>query len=167
MLSKTQITFLQEKVLQLRSALFFSMSNSVLKIPTTIVSALKVDEVGQVWFLIHRPSQQIQEFDKEFPAKLDFFKKGENFYLKLIGKACLVSDPEELNEVISVGDEDKQKASDGFILVKVRVSQISYYVNEEEQTSTWIGTIRSQFSKWLHKPQPRLRPYSFSSDSFA
>ena len=87
MLSDTHLPFLQEKISDLRSALFFSLTNSVLKIPTTIVTALRVDEVGQVWFFVNRPMQNIQEFDREFPARLEFFKKRKTILPEDHGKS--------------------------------------------------------------------------------
>src|SRR5690349_853568 len=99
MLTENNLTFLSEKVQELRSALFFNTSNAVLKLPTCIITTLKVDEAGQIWFLVHRPEQYLHEFDKEFPARLEYFQKGKRFFLHLSGKAYIITDPEELNEI--------------------------------------------------------------------
>ena len=160
MFSDTHVPFLQEKISNLRSALFFSLSNCVLKMPTTIVTALKVDEVGQVWFLVKRPMQNIQEFDKEFPARLEFFRKGKNFYLKIMGKACIVNDPEELNGLVSVSDDIKTKAMDQLVLVKVKIQSAEYMENNPPETNGWFQSIRSQFNRWLGHQPATYRPYS-------
>ena len=159
MLSETHLPFLQEKISDLRSALFFSLSNAVLKMPTTIVTALKVDEVGQIWFFVNRPIQNIQEFDKEFPARLEFFKKGKNFHLKIIGKACIVNDPEEVNGLVDVPDEVKSKAMSQLVLVKVKMQSAEYMENTPPETSGWLHAIRTQFNKWFGY-QTGYRPYS-------
>ena len=65
MLPDSSIQFLQDKIEDLRSALFFSLSNAVLKMPTTIVTTLKVDDAGQIWFFVNRPAQFLHEFDKD------------------------------------------------------------------------------------------------------
>lgn len=158
MLSESHLPFLQEKISDLRSALFFSLSNAVLKMPTTIVTALKVDEVGQVWFFVNRPTQNIQEFDREFPARLEFFRKGKNFYLKIAGKACIVSDPEELNGLVNVSDDIKSKAMSQLVLVKVKIQSAQYVENPPAETNGWLHAIRSQFNKWTGN-QPGYRPY--------
>jgi hypothetical protein len=159
MLSETNLSFLQEKISDLRSALFFSLSNAVLKMPTTIVTALKVDEVGQVWFFINRPMQNIQEFDREFPARLDFFKKGKSFYLKIMGKACIVNDPEELNSLLSLSDDVKAKAMNQLILVKVKIQLVEFKDNTLGEAGGWLQSMRTLFNRWFGS-HPVYRPYS-------
>lgn len=159
MLSETNYSLLEEKISDLRSALFFSLSDAVLKMPNAIITALKVDEVGQIWFFVNRPMQNIQEFDKEFPAQLDFFKKGKNFYVKIMGKARIVNDPEELNGLISLSDEVKAKAMDQLVLVKVKIQTVEYRDKTPAETHGWLHSIRALFSKWFGS-QPVYRPYS-------
>lgn len=161
MFSETHLCFLQEKILDLRSALFFSLSNSVLKMPTTIVTALKVDEGGQVWFFVNRPNQYIQEFDKEFPARLEFFRKGKNFHLKIMGKACIVNDPEELNRLVDVSEDIKRKAMNELVLVKVKIQNAEYMENTPPETTGWFHSVRSQVNRWLGHQPAAYRPYDF------
>src|SRR3977135_2659643 len=110
MITVLPLSFIQHKIEELRNALFFSTTQSLLKIPTHIVNVLKVDELGQIWFAIPKPAQHIHEFDNSFAAKLDFFKKGKDFYLKLLGKAFIVNDPEEINTIIYINEEIKDQA---------------------------------------------------------
>lgn len=149
MLSQTHLPFLQEKISDLRSALFFSLTNAVLKMPTTIVTALKVDEVGQVWFFVNRPLQNIQEFDREFPAQLDFFRKGKSFYLKIKGRACIVNDPEEVNGLVNISEDIKAKAMNQLVLVKVKIQSAEYVDNQPAETIGWLHFLRTQVKKWL------------------
>lgn len=159
MLSETNVAFLQEKISDLKSALFFSLGDTVLKMPTTIVNALKVDDVGQIWFFVTRPMQNIQEFDREFPAQLDFFKKGKNFYLKVMGKACIVNDPEEVNGLVSVSEEVKSKAMSGLVLMKVKIHNINYVDKTPGETNGRLQSLKSLFNRWFGS-QPSFRPYS-------
>lgn len=158
MLPENDLHFLQEKIQDLRSALFFSLSDSVLKMPTTIVTALKVDEVGQVWFLVNRPAQALHQFDKEFPARLEFFKKGKRFYIKINGKASIIDDPEELNSIISLPSEIKEQANEHMVLVKVRMMHADYYEKDIRPVSR-IQQLRNLYHKWFHDQQPGFRPY--------
>ena len=107
MLTQPKVVFLQEKIMELQQALFFDLGSAVLKLPVSVINALHVDEVGQVWFFITKPQQNVNEFDREFRCRLDFYRKGKNFYLHLTGKGCIVSDPEEVNSVIGLNDEHK------------------------------------------------------------
>lgn len=157
------LRFLREKIQDLRSALFFSMCNSVLKMPATIVTALKVDEVGNVWFFVHRPTQCLSEFDKEFPARLEFFKKGKRFFLKITGKACIVSEPEEVNNLVELPEETKQKAMNQLVLVRVKIQNAEYNEHMRERVPAWLQGLQTQFNKWLYRPQPHYRPYKLAS----
>ena len=92
MLSDKNLHLLQGKIQELRSALFYSLSNSVLKLPTSIVTALKVDGEGQVWFFVSRPRQQFSPAEQQFPARLEFYKKGKHSLVKIIGRASIVDE---------------------------------------------------------------------------
>ena len=108
MQANQQLCFLKEKIQEIRSALFFNLSEAVLKLPTSIVETLKVDDFGFVWFYIQKPKQDLREFDKEFPVRMDYFRKGKNCFLQVEGKAWMVSDPEEINS-LDVSEEEKKK----------------------------------------------------------
>ncbi len=150
--------FLQEKIQELRSALFYNTSNAVLKLPTCIIQALKVDDAGQVWFFVNRPEQYLHEFDREFPARLNFFRKGKWFYLQMTGKAFIVTDPEELNEVVNVADDVRKKAMSHLVLIKFKIIHAEFY-DRSVQTNTGLQKLRTSFSKWLFGERPAFRPY--------
>jgi general stress protein 26 len=127
MLTQPKVIFLQEKIMELQQALFFDLGSSVLKLPTSVINALHVDEIGQVWFFINRPMQNVNEFEREFRSRLDFYKKGKSFYLHLTGRACIVSDPEEINSIVCLEEEYKRQANGKVILVKLKIDNIFYY----------------------------------------
>jgi hypothetical protein len=157
MLTESNLTFLSEKVQELRSALFFNTSNAVLKLPTCIISTLKVDEAGQIWFFVHRPEQYLHEFDKEFPARLEYFQKGKRFFLHLTGKAFIITDPEELNEIISLEDDIKQTAKSHMVLIKFKIANANYYERVVPGKSI-MEKMRSQLSRLLFR-EKGFRPY--------
>lgn len=158
MLSTQQFTFLEEKISDLKTALFISQHNSVLKFPTSIVNALKVDEAGQVWFLMTRPAQYLQEFDKEFPVKLDFFRKGKDHFLKIAGKAFIVNDPEEINSLVSISDDVKRDAMRDYVLVKVRIMKAEYFETSRQPDGrnmlTFFHKIYSRIFSFRHANRP-------------
>lgn len=158
MLTANDLDFLREKINELRSALFFNTSNAVLKLPTCIISTLKMDEAGQVWFFVNRPEQYLHEFDREFPARLDFFRKGKRFFLHLTGKAYIVSDPEELNEIISVTDDVKQKAISHLVLIKFKIAAADYYERTVPGKSI-AQKVRMQLSRLLFREKNGFKPY--------
>ena len=111
----------------LRQALFFDLGSSVLKLPVSLINVLSVDEVGQVWFFLNRPAQHINEFDHEFRSRLDLYRKGEPFYLHVWGKACLVSDPEEMHSIAWLTEEQRRAANSHAILVRLKIHEIKYF----------------------------------------
>jgi hypothetical protein len=146
------VKFIEEKISDLKSALFFSLSDAVLKFPTCLISVLETDELGQLWFLIPKPPQFIQAFDKTFPVKLDFFRKGREYYLKIIGKAFLVNDPEEINSIECLGDQVKQLARfSESILVKVRISHAEYVekASGKSTAKSLLNRVKNKLYHWF------------------
>ncbi|MBA2499596.1 MAG: hypothetical protein H0V30_07710 [Chitinophagaceae bacterium] len=155
MTTDNHLKFLQEKVMELRSALFFSMSDAVLKLPTTIITAIKVDEIGQVWFFVNKPKQNIQEFDREFPYRAEFFKKGVEGQLKISGRATIMNDPEELNGLVDISDEIKRKAINDLVLVKVKIQQVEYFEPRRVNEYNWLQGIGNKLYHMFFEPQPQ------------
>ncbi len=70
---ETQNELLKSKIKELNSALFFTESSSIVKLPTHVISAVELDNEGQAWFVISKPAMNLEAYDKELPTKLDFF----------------------------------------------------------------------------------------------
>jgi hypothetical protein len=161
MLSDRHLHFLHEKIQDIRSALFYSLSNSVLKIPTSIVTALKVDEEGQVWFFVSRPRQQLTEFDRQFPARMEFYKKGKHSVVKINGRACIVNDANAVTGLVTLPDDIKEKALDQLLLIKVKIEKAEYFETSPDIKGNTIKQVASQFKKWLLGEPAGIRPYQF------
>ena len=160
--ANTQLGFVREKIKGIGSALFFSQHSSLLKLPVTIVNALEVDEVGHVWFVLHRPTQSLQEFDREFPARLDFYRKGQHYFLQVAGRASIVTDPEELNQLEELPCDIRRKAIDQLVLVRFKILKADYFSTvSEKRVFSW----KSMFSRISHAflpVKPENRALSFS-----
>jgi hypothetical protein len=150
------LSFIEEKVMDLENALFFSMSDAVLKIPTCVIKVLETDELGQLWFVIPKPSQFIHAFDKTFPVKLDFFRKGRDYYLKIFGKAFVVNDPEEINTVDCLSEITKQQArKNETVLIKVQMSHAEYVEKApvKASTKTILNQVKNKIYRWFQHSQ--------------
>ena len=143
----TSLNFVRDKIRNIGSALFYSDQDSVLKFPTSIITALKVDDVGHVWFCMNRPSQYLHQFDAQFPARLDFFRKGRNYFLSIMGKAFIVTDPEEISLLLSLDTELDRMAMDKMILLKLKIQRVGYFERWKEPRrkqngwNTFLNTI--------------------------
>jgi general stress protein 26 len=158
MLPQSDLRFLQEKIQDLKNALFFSQNTSLLRIATTIVSILKVDDLGQMWFFVPRPRQALHEFDREFPVKLEFFRKGRDFFLHVSGKAFIVNDPEEMNCLMD--DDIRELAGSHLVLIKVRMLKADYFESPAPANhSGWWRDLRKQFHTWMFNTRPGYKPY--------
>jgi general stress protein 26 len=162
MLNHTDLRFLQEKIRDLKNALFFSQHTSLLRIATTIVSILKVDELGQMWFFVARPQQVLNEFDREFPVRLEFFRKGREFFLHISGKAFIVTDPEEINSLVH--DDIREQTAGNLVLIKVRMLKADYFESTARPTRAagWWRDLRAQLHMWMYNTRPGYKPYYIS-----
>ena len=150
-----QFNFLQEKIQEIGSAIFFNLSDSVLKLPTSIVNQVKVDDFGYVWFYIQKPKQHLKEFDLEFPVRLDFFRKGQSCFLQVNGKGWVVSDPEAMNNL--EGQPYEKELARDMVLVKVKILKAEYYETKSTPHSWWQNAV-STFTTWFRNSNNNYRP---------
>jgi hypothetical protein len=147
MQANQQLTFLQAKINDIGSAIFFNLSDSLLRLPTSIITAQKVDDYGFIWFYMQKPKQDLREFDKEFPVRLDFFRKGKDYFLQVTGKAWLVADPEEINSM-DLSPEQK-KATEQMVLVKVKMLKADYHETHTATRSSWWQNAVNHVQAWF------------------
>jgi Pyridoxamine 5'-phosphate oxidase like len=163
MLNHSDLQFLQEKIQDLRSALLFSQNTSLLRISTTIVNISQVDDLGQLWFYVPRPRQALQEFDREFPVRLEFFRKGKRFFLHITGKAFIINDPEEINSLVYGNIMDK--LPEHMVLIKVKMLKADYFESLPSTHAGWWRDLRAQLYGWLFNTRPGYKPYHLQHDS--
>jgi len=157
MATNQQLNFLQEKIRDIGSALFFNLSESVLKLPTSIVTTLKVDDYGFVWFFVQKPMQNLKEFEKEFPVRLDFFRKGSGCFLQVNGKGWVITDPEEVNSFVTLPDDAKRLALNEMVLVKVKIMRADYYETQTAHHQSWWHNAVNTVTAWFRNSN-NLRP---------
>jgi general stress protein 26 len=155
----SNIRFLQEKIQDLKSALFFSQNSSLLRMPTTVVSILKADDLGQVWFLVPRPSQALQEFDREFHVRLEFFRKGMCYFLHVSGRAFIINDPEEINSLFCEDEDIRKMLADHLVLIKVKMTKADYFDTAPPHSAGWWQDWRKQMHAWLFNTRKGYKPY--------
>ena len=150
MVTYLPLFFLQEKINELQTALFYNFSSSVFKVPTTVVRALTTDDCGQIWFCMPVHGSFINEFDEQFPSLLQFFKKGKKFHVRINGRAFIVNDPEEINNISWASNEIKIEALTGkLMLLKVKIQYADYFEQKEEQTKTEWNTVLKNIYTFL------------------
>jgi hypothetical protein len=157
----TRELYLQEKIKNLGSAIFFNQSDAVLKLPTSIVRIIHVDDYGYIWFFVQRPQQRLTEFEKEFPVKLDFFRKGIDYSLQVIGTGHIVNDPEELLIVTTNIDEVKQFNPEKMVLIKVKMTRADCFDNISGHKSSWLQNTINMLQSWIFPHAPSYGPTTY------
>lgn len=144
-----QLNFLQEKIHQIGSAIFYNQSDAVLKLPTSLVSTLKVDEFGFIWFFIKKPVQDVKQFEADFPVRLDFFKKGVEYFLQVSGKGWMITDPEEMYAFLEENEDIHPNIFNDMVLVKVKMQKAEYYETSAKAKARWWQHAVNSVTTWF------------------
>jgi hypothetical protein len=145
-----EMNVLNSKITELQTALFYTESVSPIKLPTHVITDVAVDMEGHIFFAVPRPAMHIDAYEKEVPAKMDFFKKGKDFFVKVKGVAVLLTDVETINGFETLSAEMKEKMSDDkSIGIMVKIEDTQFVDNTPKPSQSWIQASRSQLSSWF------------------
>jgi len=141
---------LKSKIMELKSALLFTESASCMQLPTHVITDVEIDEAMQIWFVIAKPAQHIDAFDKQMPAKLDFFKKGLQFFVKVKGTAQLISDVAELKNRGAIAEKMAERMNrESVIVVCIPIQESEIVDNSPKPAQNWLQTSKMQLSSWF------------------
>lgn len=152
MVQDMSVQLLGEKMKELENALFVSEAGSSSKLPTHIIKIADVDAEGNVWFIIPRPTQVMESFEQEMPAKLDFFKKGKGFYLKLHGMASLVHAESLLPQTRIFQELSASFKKKKLIAVKLKMQSAEYFENLPRAYGNPFRNLGTAVLNWLANP---------------
>lgn len=140
MTTDTNLQFIRGKIYQIRSAIMYSMSNELIKLPNNIVKAVKVDNEGQLWFVCKHPGWQVGQCEQTFPARLYFYRKGVFCHVEVSGKATIVNDT---NDFITTSSGAEKP-----LLIKMTMNSIEY-TEPHERKKTRAEILLEQGYKWV------------------
>lgn len=146
MTTDTHLHFIQEKISELQNAVMYSMSKSLVRLPNDIVTYVKVDEEGQLWFLSHCPSHYLSECEQVFPARLHFFRKGVDFFVEVSGKATIVDKISFLGGAAGTKDINNDKDA---VLIRMTMSNIEYREPHAKKAKTKLELVAEKSYKWI------------------
>jgi len=155
MKSYVQLGFISSRIEELKTAIFQSQGRTVLKLNPGVISVLKVDTDGYIWFLVNKPIQVVSEFEKQFPVDLNFYKKGAMFFLSVFGIARMITDPEEL-EFTGINDKLTSKDIDK-ILIRVEILNVNYF-GKKASTKGWFTKRKNAFMELFVPSHEMLTP---------
>jgi general stress protein 26 len=166
MATENNLEFLKDRIFEIKSALLFSLSDEIVKIPASIISILKIDEEGQLWFFTNRPKQILFDEDKLFPARLQFYRKGKPFYLQVAGIASIDDAKEKIHAFAGLNPETENKAMEDMLLIKLKMTKAEYY--EQKPQADYHHPVRHLFQNLysaLFKPASYYRPFELNTNA--
>ena len=147
---ESEMSVLKSKITELQTALFYTESVSPVKLPTHVINDVEVDTEGRIWFAVPRPTMHIDAFEKEVLAKLDFFRKGKDFFVKVKGVATLLTDAVTINSYEAVSAGMREKMSDEkSIGIMVKIEDTQFVDNTPKPSQNWLQSSRSHLSSWF------------------
>ena len=86
-----KLLFIKNKLQQIKSAVMYSATGNIARLPNDIVEFESVDDDGLLWFSANVPRNWVKAYELHFPAKLLFYRKGVDYYVEITGTAVVVN----------------------------------------------------------------------------
>ena len=113
------LTFIQKKIAEIRIALFKAdIKDDELPIPNNVVSTIKTDSPGNIWFYTTCTGDYAGHVLDHFYAYLDFYQKGNAYRLRVEGEASVVKDGSILTKARNC------------VLIQMKIQHAAYYENK-------------------------------------
>ena len=148
------LLFLENKIQQIKIAIFRAEIHSELKLPNNIISTIKTDSDGNIWFFTSCNGEYAKNIDKHFFAYLEYYQKGQDCRLRLSGKASIV---ERDSETDTSAIETNSFMSTHIVLIKFKILYAEYFENKhsapisiKEKVKTFFTDIFIQHSHRIH-----------------
>ncbi len=132
------LQFIREKIYEIKTAVMYSMSNGVVRLPNSIVQVVKIDEEGNLWFVCTPSMRQLDPAECVFPARLHFYRKGKFFRVEVSGKATIMN-----NEAVTTQPGEKP------LLIKMTMNNVEYNQAQEKRPKSKLETVVTDTYKWL------------------
>ena len=145
MVNDSNLQFIREKVCVLRNAVMYVSSAELVKLGNDIVTAIKVDEDGHLWFVTNRPAQIVSECEQCFPARLRFYRKGVGYNIEISGRATIVSSDYSFNDMPSGAKKPNGKK----VLVKLEMKNIEYTEPHAKKPKGKIEMLVENWYGWF------------------
>ena len=163
MAAENNLSFLKDRISEIKSAILYSMTNELVRIPVSIISILRMDENGHLWFFVKRPPQLMTEHEKSFPAHLQFYRKGKPFYIHVSGYASVADDKETIRKLVALSPETENAALQNLVLINLKMIKVEYYEQKSKhpRAADTKGLLQNLFVT-LFKPSRYHSPIKLS-----
>jgi general stress protein 26 len=134
------LKFLMQKTQEIKIALFKAEISSLLRLPNNIITTLKTDSDGNIWFFTSCNGNYAKNIDKSFYAYLEYYQKGTDSRLRISGKASICEDDPEAYTSIS-----NKSLPGNQVLIKLKILEAEYFENKPIVTTSFKETCRNFF----------------------
>ena len=133
------LSFLQKKISEIKVAMFKADIDSVLQLPNNIVSTLKTDSDGNIFFFTSCNGKHAKNIDKGFYAYLEYYQKGGAYRLRVSGKASIVPDDSVAHAT---------EMNDNIVLISFKIMHAEYFENKALMpTSSFKTRVKDFFTE--------------------
>ncbi|MFT3936708.1 MAG: hypothetical protein QM726_23990 [Chitinophagaceae bacterium] len=144
--------FMLDKIEELQSALFFPETSDRI-LPTCVLQQVQTDKQDHIWFVIARPPYAIDPSNASFPCKMDFFKKGADFHLKVIGIASIIEEPVSSGCPLPVSML-KEAEENKTVVIRVKIQKSSYFevppaTTDNKASYNFFHAVTSVFNQFF------------------
>ena len=139
----THLSFLREKIMETKVALFKSEINSELSLPTNIIQTMSTDDEGNIYFFTACNSNYANHIHQPFYAYLDYHKKGFENRLCISGKAIIVKDD---NQEEGLTNQLDGVSAQSIVLIKMKIMQAEFFGQTMHQNQSWPQKLKSTFN---------------------
>lgn len=158
MLTKdANLLFLENKIQEIKTAVFRAEIYNELKLPVNIITTLKTDGDGNIWFFTSCNGAYAQHIDKNFFAYLEYHQKDKGCRLRINGLGSIVEGDSEINEDEKVSDVVKNHS---IILIKFKILHAEYAENKPTEKTSITNKMKSFLSDIFIQPLQKI--YDFS-----
>ena len=153
------ISFVQLKIANIGTALCYCGDGSPLPYSTYVITALKSDEEGFIWFFINKGRQQISNNDaRPFPVHLDFYRKGYPFSMKIEGEGRITDANEKIHDLMGKGIRLQAESLAGIVLVKVKMEKVEYKELSVRKPFQPLNSVSAWLKNIVHPAQETWQP---------
>jgi hypothetical protein len=152
------ISFIQLKLTNIGTALFYCGSNSHLPFSAYIITALKIDKDGYIWFVISKgPQEQIDDMNM-FEVQLEFYRKGYPFFMKIDGQASVADAKEKMQDLMGKGIHIQEETLSCILLIKVKIEKVIYKELRLQKSFQPLNSLSVWLKNILHPEQISWHP---------
>lgn len=139
----THLSFLKEKIMDIKVALFKSEINSELQLPNNVIHTLNVDGDGNIFFFTSCNGFYAEQIDQSFYAYLDYHKKNDT-RIRISGCATLIKEETQIEMT-----QTETLHLNSLVLVKMKIMHAEYFDRSAQPNVSLVQKIRATFSHWF------------------